>query len=53
MTKEELNEMEQAVDNLINKARAQKEALQDVRKDIMLLHLRIQAAKAEIEKISA
>lgn len=52
MTKQELIEMEQAVDNLINKARTQKEALQDVRKDIMLLHLRLRIAREEIEKLS-
>lgn len=52
MTKQELAEMEQAVDNLINKARAQKEALQDVRKDIMLLHLRLRIVREEIEKLS-
>lgn len=50
MTKQELNEMEAAVDNLILKARLQKEALADVRKDIMLLAMRIHSAKQELSK---
>lgn len=52
MTKQELIEMEQAVDHLIDKARMQKEALQDVRQDIMLLWLRLRILREEIEKIS-
>ena len=52
MTKQELIEMEQAVDNLINKTQAQREALENARKDIMLLRERLRIAREEIEKLS-
>jgi hypothetical protein len=52
MTKQELIEMEQAVDNLINKTPAQREALENAQKDIMLLRERLRIAREEIEKLS-
>lgn len=50
MTKQELDEMEAAVDHLILKARLQKEALASVREDIMLLAMRIHSAKQDLPR---
>ena len=52
MTKQEFIEIKQAVDNLIDKTNAQKEALEDARKDIMRLRLRLREAREEIKKLS-
>lgn len=52
MTKQEFIEMKQTVDNLIDKTNAQKEALEDVREDIMRLRLRLREAREKIKKLS-
>lgn len=52
MTKQELIEMKQAVDNLIDKTNAQKEALEDAHKDILRLRLRLCEVREEIKKLS-